>query len=239
MAIGLKVIQKMFKYGSVMVTGMRGRGKDVLFGNIIARDKRPYISNIDYGYERIPYQYKDIAIGSTYKDIINRTVKPYKYPYPENCDIYLSDGGIEYPSQYNGELNKEFKDIPLFMALSRQIALANVHANVQNYGRLWDKMREQCDQYIYCERCLWIGQYVIQSVIVYDKAESCQNRVQPCRIKVPIFGGKEARMNAKIYIDKFLNQNGSVARKLLIYKNKSKHDTRYFKKLFEKGGNGI
>lgn len=233
MALGLNKIIRMFKYGSVMVTGMRGRGKDLLFGNVIARRKEGYVSNIDYGYNRIPLEYTALNVGSSYKDIIEDRVKPYSYPYYEGEDIYISDGGIVFPSQYCNELNRDYKDLPIFMALSRQLADVNVHVNTQNYGRLWDKMREQCDQYIYCNSCKYIFGYVIQRVTIYDKAESCQNRVKPCRIRVPLFANATAKMNARTYLDNFENQHGNVKSYLLIYKNKSKHDTRYFKTLFE------
>ena len=37
-------VVKMFKKGSVCVSGLRGTGKDVIMGNVIARRKKPYIS---------------------------------------------------------------------------------------------------------------------------------------------------------------------------------------------------
>ena len=41
-------IRKLFKKGSVCVTGLRGTGKDLLMSNVVVRNKKPYISNIDY-----------------------------------------------------------------------------------------------------------------------------------------------------------------------------------------------
>ena len=83
--------------------------------------------------------------------------------------------------------------------------------------------------YIRCNWCkVLFGKYVIQIITIYDKYNSCLNRVKPCRVRVPLLGDKNARMNAKIYRDKWENENGIVKRRLLIYKNKSKHNTLYF-----------
>ena len=41
-------LRKYFNTGNVCVTGLRGRGKDMILANIACRNKRPYISNVDY-----------------------------------------------------------------------------------------------------------------------------------------------------------------------------------------------
>ena len=43
-----KKIIKMFEDGNVCVTGLRGRGKDMLMSNVVVRRKMPYVSNVDY-----------------------------------------------------------------------------------------------------------------------------------------------------------------------------------------------
>ena len=43
-----KLYKRYFKVGNVCVTGLRGRGKDMLFANVVSRSTRQYISNIDY-----------------------------------------------------------------------------------------------------------------------------------------------------------------------------------------------
>ena len=64
--MSLKNILKLFKNGNVCVTGLRGTGKDVLFGNVIYRlftkNHIPYISNLDYGGYYIPLVLKDLNI---------------------------------------------------------------------------------------------------------------------------------------------------------------------------------
>ena len=229
------LIRKYFKRGSVCVTGQRGTGKDMIMANVAARRKEPYVSNIDYaadGSEFHQLNIQDLCMnGMTYKDLLEGKIRKFRYAYPEGADIYISDIGIYFPSQYCNELNKHFASVPMFLALSRQIANCNVHLNTQNLGRAWDKFREQSDIYIMCDRCivLFNGRLVLQSIILYDRADSCQARVRPCRVRKG--RGKEAKAQVEIYRDNFYNQHGKVERKWLLYRNRSKYDTRYFKKL--------
>lgn len=229
------LIRKYFARGSVCVTGQRGRGKDMLMANVVARRKAPYVSNIDYSCPGSDYHkldYSEINLnGMTFRDLVSGNIRKYKYAYPEGADIYISDIGIYFPSQYCNELNKLYPGIPLFLALSRQIADCSVHLNVQNLSRAWDKFREQSDMYITADRCLVLfkGRFVIQRIIIYDRADSCQARVRPCRVRRG--RGKEARAQVEIYRDNFFNQHGSVQARWLFYRNKSKYDTRYFKSL--------
>lgn len=235
------VIMRMFKRGNVLVVGERGAGKDVLIGNVYARMRykgtfKPYVSNQDYGSNCIAdYKPKDFDMnGNTYKDLIGNDVKEYIFPYPMGTDVIISDGGIYFPSQYCNELNRDYKGQPMFSALSRQLGRCNVHVNTQAYGRLWDKFREQAFRFIQCEWCFHFMGIVFQQVIVYDRAETCQARVKPCRVTVPLMGDKNARMQAKIYRDTFYNQHGMVKRYTLIYREKSKHNTYQFERKFRK-----
>ena len=232
-------IIKMFQNGNVCVCGLRGTGKDVLFGNVIARRRKPYVSNLDYtngeNYNELDFNKLDMG-KNTYRDLISGKVKYYKYPYPLGSDIYLSDSGIYLPSQYCNELNKQYPYLPTYFALSRQVSHNNFHVNTQHLGRPWDKIREQADQYIRCRGCIvLLGKLVIQQITIYDKYESALNRVKPCRISVPIFAKREVKQSAEMYLDNFYNTHGSVKNHILIYFNKSKHDTYYFEKLFEGG----
>lgn len=225
----------MFKKGSVCVVGMRGTGKDMLMANVVARRKGTYYSNVDYKTPKSTYKplkFKDMCMGgNTYKNFLEGSVKPWKCPFEEGADIYISDIGVLFPSQYCNELNKEYSSIPLYLALSRQTNNASVHLNTQVYGRAWDKFREQSDIYILCNFCKVIKGWVIQRVTLYDKAESCQSRVKPCRISTPIAGN--GKQDVKIYKDNFYNQHGMVKQVWLIYRNKSKYNTRIFKELLE------
>ena len=228
-------IIRLFKKGNVCVTGLRGKGKDLLMGNVIARRNEEYVSNLDYGgsFNELDVS-KLLVSGNTYNNLLDGRIRYYEYPYPSGSDVYVSDAGIYFPSQYCNELNKKYGSFATYMALSRQLSHNNVHVNAQNLNRVWDKIREQSDTYITCRRCWYICGLVIQWITIYDKMQSCIDRVKPCRITVPLFN-KEAKMSAKIYRDNFFNQHGTVENRILIYFNKSSHNTYYFEDLFKEG----
>lgn len=232
-------IVKLFKNGNVCVCGLRGTGKDVLMGNVIARRQKPYVSNLDYtnGQWYNPLDFNRLDMGkNTHKDLIKGDVKYFAYSYPPESDVYISDAGIYLPSQYCNELNKEYGYLPTYFALSRQVSHNNIHTNCQHLGRLWDKLREQAaDNYIRCRKCIFIGNIVVQFITIYDKYQSALDRVKPCRIRVPLMAKKDVKLQADMYRDKFFNTYGDVKNRILLYRNMSMHDTYYFEKLF-KGG---
>lgn len=235
-----KLIKKTFAYGNTSVSGLRGRGKDMLFANVIARRKESYISNIDYkvdGLEYIPLDYDKLNTYNTYKNLLDGNICPYEYEYPEKVDIYISDCGIYFPSQYCGELNRDYKSLPMFMALSRQLGLCNVHTNSQNLNRVWDKLREQSDLYIVCKWCkVFFGKIVIQRIIIYDKYDSALRDVDPFKpLRPPLLAFGEKRVLYKVKNEElrrnYRERNGSVRSHLLVYLNKSNYDTRAFKQI--------
>lgn len=234
---GLKKIVRLYKDGNVSVCGMRGRGKDLLMGNVVARRKMPYISNMNYGGMYIPLDLNLLMVGNNnYLNFITGELKQYTYPYCDKADIYISDCGVYFPCQYNAQLNKNFGDFSTFMALSRHLGDANIHTNSQALNRVWDKIREQSDVFIRCERCkVLFGKIVLQSVIIYDKASSAEEGVKPCRIRVPLLGNTLSKVTARNQIDSFANHYGTVKRRFLIYWNKAKYDTRKFKEVLEHG----
>lgn len=232
---GIGFIVDKFKSGSVCVTGLRGTGKDVLFGNVIARRKKPYVSNLDYGGDREVLNLSLLDMGgNSYRNFIANSFSPFHYPFKKGADIYISDVGAYLPSQYCNELNKAYPYLPTYVALSRQISRNNIHFNVQNLNRAWDKFREQSDIYIRCRWCKVIfGKLVVMGITTYDKAESCQARVKPCRLSAPLFCSKEKQLQLDIYKDNFSNVHGEVKDYVLIFWNKSQHDTYDFEKKLE------
>lgn len=227
---------KLFKKGNVCVAGMRGSGKDLIIGNVIMRRKLPYISNLNYGGQYNPLNLKEFDIKNKYDNFINNNIQYWEFKYSYNTDLYISDVGVYYPSQYCNKLNNQYEGFAYYQALSRQVSHNNVHINVQNLNRAWDKIREQSDTYIRCIWCKVILGIVFQKIVIYDKYDSCLNRINPCRIKKPnIFMTPEARLQRELYLDNFYNQHGVVKPAFLIYKNKSNHDTYYFEKLLKKG----
>ena len=230
-----KKIIKMFEDGNVCVTGLVGTGKDLLIANVIKRRKKPYISNIDYGDAYAPLDFKKLDLGcNSYTDFIDSTLSRYEFPYSRHTDIYLSDAGVYFPAQYCNELNKRYPYLASFMSLIRHTAQSRFHINVQNLNRVYDKIREQSDLYIRCRRCFYIPiiNLVFQQITIYDKYDSCVNRVKPCR--VPLFSfNAAARASLDVYRDNFYNTHGSVKNRILIYFNRSKYDTHYFGKLLK------
>lgn len=232
----IKKIIKLYEKGSVCVCGKRGRGKDMLQGNIIIRRKLPYVSNVNYGGMYMPLDLESLDCGkNTYVEFIRGNVKKYVFPYPDKTDIYISDCGIYFPAQYCNELNKRYPYFATTQALIRQLGNANFHTNAQSLNRVWDKIREQSDQYILCRWCkVFFGKIVIQSIRIYDNYESALTAQEPLRIRIPLTN-KEAKTNAQIAKNQFIAQHGNIKSGLLIYRNKSTYDTRYFKKLLEEG----
>lgn len=230
----MRKIIKLFEAGNVCVCGLRGRGKDMLFSNVVVRRKCPYVSNTYYGGDHRPFIPMDYDCGgNTYESFLNNQLRKYKYPHPDGTDIYIADAGIYFPSQYCGELNKRYGYVSTFMALSRQLGLCNVHFNVQNLNRVWDKIREQSDIYIMCNWCkVLFGKLVIERVTIYEDYDSAVKRVPPYRPpKVRL--NADRKMNLHMDKQKYRIAHGEIKRRTLIYFNKSCYDTRVFKAMLE------
>lgn len=229
----MRKIIKLFETGNVIVTGLRGRGKDMLMSNVAIRRKKPYVSNVNYGGVHHPLSLKDFDVGNDYRDFIDGKLTPYVYPFSDGTDIYISDGSVYFPNFACQELNRNYQGLFQFMALSRHLGECNVHINTQNIGRLWDKLREQSDIYIRCLRCIYISplRLVIQHVRIYEQYDACANNVPPMPrpalfSRVP----KEAYELQKIG---YQATHGEIKSRLLIYFNKSKYDTRIFKSMLD------
>lgn len=240
-----KKIIRLFKSGNCSVCGLRGRGKDLLISNVITRRRKPYISNIDYGGLYIPLDLTKLDVKNSYSNFIKNEINYFDYEksYPKGLDIYISDLGVYLPSQFCNKLNNEFVYLPTFMALSRQLGHCNVHFNSQNLNRVWDKVREQSDIYIQCNKVFYIPlkklkifkyDFVIQSITLYDKYESAVNRVKPCRVTRSFFDKNQSKVQIAIYRDSFYNTHGTVKTRLLFYRNKSNYNTYYFDSLLKK-----
>ena len=234
----IKQIVKQFENGNVSVFGLRGRGKDLLIGNVVARRKKEYISNVDYGGKRHNLDFEKLDCGkNTYQNFIKGDIKYYEFPYKDGTDIYISDVGVYLPSQYCNELNRQFSHFPTFMALSRHLGNCNVHFNVQNLNRAWDKLREQSDLYIEARGGIVLFGFVIQKIRTYEKYESACNRTPPM-MKFPCFPFSEMWKMQKLAEAHYISTHGIIKTHLLFYKNKAKYDTRMFKQLL-KNGKGV
>lgn len=230
----MKKLLKLFRSGNVCVFGLRGRGKDMLFANVCMRRKLPYVSNVDYGGDHYPLVMNEFDCGlNTYDNFIQGKPKHYQYPYADGVDIYISDVGIYFPSQYCGDLNKKYGYFSTFMALSRQLGECNVHFNVQNLNRAWDKIREQSDIYICCNWCrVLFKKWVIQKVTIYEKYDSAVSRVPP--YKPPrVALNNDRKLQVLMAKQSYTVSHGDIKPRILIYKNKSSYDTRIFKAMLE------
>lgn len=232
--MNIRKIIRLFRKGNCLVYGLRGDGKDMLMSNVVIRRKLPYVSNINYGGQWYPLDFEAIDCGkNTYKNFISGQVNPYTYPYPDGTDIYISDAGVYLPSQYCNELNRDYKYLPTFLSLSRHTGNCNYHCNAQSIGRIYDKVREQCDQYILCRFCFYIPflRLVIQGVRIYDQYDSALAKRRP--FHRPRGGGRLGRLQAKIAKEEHLCAHGYIKNGILIYRNKSHYNTRHFKDLMK------
>ena len=234
--MGLRKIVRLFEDGNVCVCGLRGRGKDLLMANVATRRKKEYVCNVDYGGVRHPFVPSDYDCGkNTYKNFISGKVNKYVYPWPDGTDIYISDAGVYFPSQYCNELNRDFGYFASFMALSRHLGECNVHFNAQNLNRVWDKIREQSDCYIMCNRAIVLfGKIVLQQVTLYELYDSALKRVPPFRLPRPWLN-KDRQFQWEMQKSSYDIAHGSIKRKLLIYWHKSNYNTRFFKEVLENG----
>lgn len=229
----MRKIIKLFESGNVSVCGLRGTGKDMLFSNVVLRRKKPYISNTDYGGDYIKFEPDQLNPRNIWRNFMTGRLNRYVYPYPDGIDYYIADGGVYMPSQYQGELCKDYGHIPVFMALSRHLGDANVHYNVQNLNRMWDKIREQSDIYIRCCGCkVLFGKLVIQRVIIYEKYESAVNRVPPFRLRRPLLN-LDRLQKWEIQKANYEIAHGRVEPRVLIYLHRSNYNTRIFKEMLE------
>ena len=231
-----KKVIRLFEDGNVCVCGLRGRGKDLLMSNVVVRRKLPYVCNIDYGGERYEFKYSDLDCGSnTYRNFISGDVLRYSYPFPDSTDVYLSDAGIYFPSQYCNELNKHYQYMSVFQAISRHVGSCNFHFNAQNLNRVWDKIREQSDIYILCRRCFYVSGWVLQFITVYDRYQSALDRQKPLKLTVPLMASAQVRSNVRLAKQQYTATHGIIKNRILFYKNKSNYDTRQFKTILEEG----
>ena len=229
----MRKIIKLFEQGNVSVCGLRGKGKDMLMANVVIRRDKPYVSNTNYGGKFIRFEPQLLNCQNTWRNFMTGNLRHYVYPYEDGVDIYLGDGGVYMPSQYQGELCKEYGHVPIYMAISRHLGDCNFHFNVQNLNRMWDKIREQSDLYIRCVGCkVLFKKLVFQRVIIYEKYESAVNRVPPFWLRRPWLN-PDRMQTWEIQRQNYMIAHGSVKPRILIYINKSNYNTRIFKEMLE------
>lgn len=218
-------IVKDFERNNVIVFGKKGCGKDLLFSEVIRKRKTAYVSNCDYGGKGyMPFKPSQISLApNDFRSFIDDKITTIKKDDPlEGVDFYLSDGGIYFPSQYDGVLDKKYPSLPIFYALSRHLYASNFHINTQALGRIWLKIREQADTYIKACRVLKLPFFLIVKARIYDKYESALNDVRPLKVaKLNKYAKSEANM--------FKASQGYIKEGYLIIRKKHiSYDTRLF-----------
>ena len=237
--ITLKRIYRMSKRYNLSISGMKGTGKDVLVGNLLARYSPGYVSNVDYtGDTRFhPLDMSVYNIPTTTQELLNGHVTHY-WEIPHDLDgleVWISDCGCLLPSHEDKYLSQHYSGLPKCFALSRQICGTTMHYNTQQDGRVWIKLREQSERYIRCNRCIFIGQLVILTLTTYTKRSSVDDNVPPYPVKKPFLVSKrnEARMAWELAKAQYDIQYGEVDRYTLVFFNKSKHDTYRFRTILK------
>lgn len=233
----MKRIIKLFRAGNVCVCGLRGRGKDMLMANVVVRRKLPYVSNVNYGGQYIPLSLMDFDCGgNTFENFITGNIKPYTFPYPDGTDLYISDAGVYFPSQYCSQLDKKYGYLAVFAALSRHLGCMNFHTNSQAINRVWTKLAEQSEVYLMCNWCrVLFGKLVIQKVTLYERYQSAVDRVPPYKLPRMRLNA-DRKCNIAMEKQRYRVQHGEIKVRTLIYWNKSTYDTRIFKSILSGAG---
>lgn len=227
--LDLKFICNKFESGNCIVFGKKGKGKDLLFNAVINKRNKLAYSNILFNKKLIQLKpIKDFSVEpNTYLNMLNGNIEKINKTIKEQTDMYISDGGIYLPSQYSMQLCKLYPSLPIFYATSRHLGNMNIHINTQYLGRVWDKLREQADNYFKCVETKRVGNSLITTIIYYDTYKSAMAELLP--FKIGLFNSSEVKASLK----EFEAKNGTV--KQLKIKQKIKHvyyDTRYFHKVF-------
>lgn len=223
-----KRIKNAFVSGSVMTSGRKRFGKDVLHQAVINWRKETYFANINYGGDYHHIEMKDLLLGDNdYKSFIDGKVQQCeKIDKLEGHDIYISDGGVYLPSQMDSYLHKIYPSFPITYALSGHMYNNGIHVNTQRLDRVWKALREQADYFVRMrKRCLILPFIIVLFTTEYDKYESAVQELSP--MKSTLFN-KYSKAEKELY----KAQHGFIKDGLLIVSKRSLHyDTRAFHKV--------
>jgi hypothetical protein len=109
------------------VYGLRGAGKDVIMAHVINLRGTKHYSNIFYNGQTEVRDLKDLNVGGNeYPDFINGTVHKFEPNFDEGYHFFISDAGVYLGSQYNKELNQNYGELPIHIALRRHLYNSHV-----------------------------------------------------------------------------------------------------------------
>lgn len=228
-----KRIVQAFRSNNVLVFGKKGKGKDLIFQEVIATRKAPYLSNIDYGGKRLKEVWpNELSVTpNTYENFIaNEVATLQKVEEWEDIDAYVSDMGVVLPSQMDSLLHKKFPSFPIYYALSRHLYNSNIHGNTQNLERAWKAIREQADYFVQARGVINLGFCLIIRTTEYDKYKSAVAELSPVK------GGGLFNSFRKAETAIYNATNGFIKDGyLIVWKRHIKYDTRaYHEKIFGK-----
>lgn len=227
--LGKKALVECFSSANCLVFGIKGAGKDLIFNKVInARNKNCY-ANIPYNKELCTVrEISDFSVSpNTYISFLENDVKVIDKINKEECDYYISDGGIFLPSQYSQDLVKRYPSFPIYYALNRHLTNSNIHINTQYLGRVWDKLREQAGFYIKAVKTQRILGCLITSFIIYDSYTSASSQMRPYKI-TGLITHSESRANK----EDFESKHGMVKEYKIIQRIKNVHyDSRWGHKM--------
>lgn len=219
-----KFIARKFEEGNTITFGAKGKGKDLLLQKVIKVRKKKYFSNVDYGYGFNYIDLAELALGkNTYENFIEGIVEVVeKNEQLEGADIYISDAGIYLPAQYHYLLDKKYKSLPIFYALSRHLYNNNVHVNTQALNRVWDKLREQADSYFKALRTFKFCGLLFTKIRYFETYETASENRAPMRRRM-------LNKYSKALSDEYQAYNGLVFDMWICQRVSSvKYDTRHF-----------
>lgn len=225
--LNARYLKKIFEEGNTITFGRKGKGKDILFQKIINIRKKPYKANLNYGGKYEEVKPKDLSVSpNTYQTFIEGEITKIAKCGKDNIDVYFSDGGIIFPSQFDTLLHKRYPSFPIYYALSRQLYLQNIHINSQAIGRIWKALREQADNYIKCvETKPFLHFWLKCEFITYTKYESAVQELEP-------MGNRLFNKYSKAEQDQFKALHGTIKKGyIFISKRKIKYDTRAYAKI--------
>jgi hypothetical protein len=224
--LNYKFLIKQFDRFNIITFGKKGTGKDLFFQSIIHKRKKPYYSNISYGYNQL----KEISVGdisvspNTFDNSLENNFIKVPAVFKEKVDFFISDGGIYLPSQYDSSIDKKYPSMFIFYVLIRHLYNSNIHINYNgSITRLYKKLREQADGYIKMRRSIKLFGFMIMLGTYYDKYESAEQSLLPLKVAML---NKYSKADGLLY----QAQNGSIKDFFLIIRIKNiKYNTRYFK----------
>ena len=166
----------------VAVYGFRGSGKDCIFAHSINLKGAPHYSNIYYNDLTEVRDIKELNVGgNSYEDFINGDIKKFEPNFEEGYHFFISDAGVYLGSQYNKELDSNYGELPIHIALRRHLYDSHVHTNSQALSRVWNKLREQQGLYIHALSAENYGDFLLISAISYTNYESALACLPPPR----------------------------------------------------------